>query len=295
MRLDLLRAKRVGRRCGVLAAVALAGWLAATPVPAADETAPAAVPAAVEQAPEEPPLIEPAAREAVKRMVQALGDAQAMSFEYETSYDSLQDDGELLEFGTHGEITIRRPDRLRGEVWYRDGRRMVYAYDGAKFALYGAGQNVYASTPRTGDLDSLVDFLRDDIGLKMPVADLFLSDLKQLLIENVVAARYIGNEKIDGDEVEHVSLRLRVGVDVQLWIRTKDGLPGRIALNYATAEGRPSFRADIDDWDLKPNTKDSRFVLAVPKGAREIPFASRPKPADVEVEPQDAAPPEETR
>lgn len=287
MRLDLLRAKRVVRRCGVLAAIALAGWLAATPVPAADEAAPAAVPAAVPQGPEEPPLIEPAARAPVRRMVDVLRDAKAMSFEYDTAYDSIQDDGEMLEFGGHGEVTIRRPDRLRGEFWYRDGRHMEYAWDGSKFALLGVVQNVYASTPRTGDLDSVIDFMRDDIHLKMPVADLFSSDLGPLLIDNVVAARYIGKEKIGDDETEHVALRLRIGVDMQLWIRTKDGLPQRIVLNYATADGRPTFRGEFDDWNLDPKAKDSLFVLNAPKGAKVIPFVIRPSPGQATMAPED--------
>jgi hypothetical protein len=284
MRQQLLRARRW---CGGLAAAALAAWLVASPVPAADEKAPAAQPAAVQPTPPEPPLIEPEARASVKRMVEVLRDAKSMSFEFESSYDAIQDDGELLEFGSHGEVTIRRPDRLRGEVWYRDGRHLKYAWDGTKFALLGVAQNVYASTPRTGDLDSLIDFMRDDVRMKMPVADLFSSDLASLLIENVVAARSIGKEKVDGDEVEHVALRLRIGVDVQLWIRTKDGLPQRIVLNYATAEGRPSFRGEFDDWELNERTSESLFELEAPKGARMLPIAIRPRPATATIEPED--------
>jgi hypothetical protein len=286
MRFDLLRAKRWS---GGLAATALVAWLAAPPVPA-QEKAPAAEPAAVQPAAPEPPLIEPEARAPVKRMVDVLRDAKSMSFEYDSSYDSIQDDGELLEFGTHGEVTIRRPDRLRGEVWFRDGRHLKYAWDGSKFALFGVVQNVYASTPRTGDIDSMIDFMRDDVRMKMPVADLFTSDLGPLLIENVVAARYIGKERFgddDEDEVDHVAMRLRIGVDVQLWIRTTDGLPHRIVLNYATADGRPSFRGEFDDWELNERTSDSKFELDAPRGARVIPFAIRPRPDTATIEPED--------
>lgn len=282
---------RAGRRLPGIAALAFVAWLAASPAPAAEEKAPAAQPAqqaAVQPTrPAEPPLIEPEARAAVKRMVDVLRDAKAMSFEYTTAYDSIQDDGEMLEFGGRGKVTIRRPDRLRGEVWYRDGRHLQYAWDGKKFAMLGVVQNVYASTPRTGDLDSLIDFLRDDVRLKMPVADLFSSDLGPLLIENVIAARYIGKEQVGGDETEHVALRLRIGVDVQLWIRTKDGLPERIVLNYATADGRPTFRGEFTDWSLNPKTNESLFVLNAPKGAKELPIAIRPRPGTATVEPED--------
>jgi len=281
---------RAARWVPGIAAVALVAWLAAPPVPAAEEKAPVAPPAqqaAVQPKTPEPPMIEPEARAPVKRMVDVLRDAKAMSFEYTTAYDSIQDDGEMLEFGGRGKVTIVRPDRLRGEVWYRDGRHLLYAWDGKKFAMLGVVQNVYASTPRTGDLDSLIDFLRDDVRLKMPVADLFSSDLGPLLIENLIAARYIGKESVGGDETEHVALRLRIGVDVQLWIRTKDGLPERIVLNYATADGRPTFRGEFVDWTLNPKTSESMFVLNAPKGARELPIAIRPRPGTATVEPED--------
>ena len=202
-----------------------------------------------------------------------------MSFEVESSYDALQADGELLEFGSRGSVTIRRPDRLRGETRQRSGNRWRYAWNGTKLVVYDETQNIYASTPRSGDIDSLVDFLRDDVGMRLPIADLFMTDLRQILIDNVVAARYVGKETLDDDETEHVALRLRTGIDVQLWIETgKHALPARMVMNFATADGRPQFRADFDDWDLDPSARDGLFEFDPPKNARVVPFALRPRP-----------------
>lgn len=277
---------RETRRSRSLAALALGAWLVAPTAPAAGETATPAkpvapeTPAAAEAAPVDPLLIDPAARAAVARMVATLHDAQRMSFDVESSYDALQDDGELLEFGSRGAVTIKRPNRLRGETWQRSGNHWRYAWNGEKLVVYGETQNVYASTPRTGDIDSLVDFLRDDVGMRLPIADLFMTDLRQILVENVVAARYLGKEKLHKVETEHVALRLRTGIDVQLWIETgEDALPARLILNFATADGRPQFRAAFKDWDLDPSTRDGLFELDPPKNARVVPFALRPRPA----------------
>jgi hypothetical protein len=265
-----------------LAALALAAPLLATRSPA-EEAAPAATEPA---APVE--LIEPAAREAVKRMVETLGNAQRMSYAFEFSYDALQDDGERLEFGSHGTTMIRRPDRLRGEVWQRGGRHLRYAWDGSQVAILDLTNGVYASTPRTGDLDSLIDFLREDVGFKLPLADLFASDLRSMLVENVVAARHVGKETLGDAEVDHVALRLRTGIDVQLWIQAGEhALPRRVILDFATADGRPQFRSDLHDWDLDPWARDSLFRLDAPKGAKRVPFALPSKRA--------AAAQEETR
>jgi hypothetical protein len=261
------------RAAGIAAAAGLAcaGGFAAS----AAEPTPAAAPPATA-----PTLIEPAAVEPVKRMIQTLGGAKALSYEYESSYDTIQDDGEMLEFGTHGRTTIRRPDRLGGELWSRDGRHVRYGWDGQKVAILDEGKNVYASTPRTGDLDSLIDFLREDVGFRLPVADLFRTDLAAMLVDRVVAARYVGKERIDDEDVDHVALRLRTGIDVQLWVRSgEEAFPRRLVMNFATADGRPSFRAEFSEWKLDPRTRDSAFELDAPKSAKVVPFQLPPNRA----------------
>jgi hypothetical protein len=252
---------------------------AAEPETSAKPTAPE--PSASEAtAPVDPTLIDPTARAAVARMVATLHDAQRMSYDVDSSYDAIQEDGELLEFGSHGTVLIKRPDRLRGRIWERNGNHIHYAWNGETLVVYDETQNVYASTPRTGDLDSLVDFLRDDVGMRLPVADLFMSDLRQMLIDNVVAARYLGKETLFRKfETEHVALRLRTGIDVQLWIQTGEhALPIRMILNFATADGRPQYRATFSDWDLDPSVREGLFEIDIPRGAKVVPFALRPRP-----------------
>lgn len=254
------------RTAGRWLLLAIAAGLIALPARAQETQAQA------EAAPAEE-LIEPAAREAVKRMVETLTGAQRLSYEYESSYDALQDDGELLEFGGSGSVTIRRPDRLRAELRHRDGRQLRMAWDGSQVIVLESSKNVYAATPRSGDLDSLIDFLREDVGMRLPTADLFKTDLREMLIANVVAARHVGNESLGEEEVDHVALRLRTGIDVQLWIRSGEhALPARLVMNFATADGRPSFRAEFREWDLDPSVRNSRFELDAPKGAKRVEF-----------------------
>jgi hypothetical protein len=253
-------------------ALAIAACLVGPPARAADTAAAEVAPAPpAAEAPE--PEIEPAAVEPVKRMVQTLTAAKSLSYEYDSSYDTLQDDGEILEFGAHGAATVKRPDHMRGEVWERGGRHLRWAWDGKDVVVYDDAHGAYATTPRTGDIDSLVDFLRDDIGLRLPLADLFTTDLGPLLVDRTIAARLIGKETLRGVETEHVALRGRTGVDVQLWIATGErALPQRVVLNFSTADGRPQFRADLHDWKYDPRVRDSAFEVDVPKSARKVPF-----------------------
>jgi hypothetical protein len=235
---------------------------------AATGTAPAAPPA-----PAEEPLIDPAAVEPVKRMVETLTGAERFSFAVEKSYDAIQFDGETVEFGGRQEQTVRRPDRIRVESWDRDGRHLQTFYDGKAVTVYDDRANAFARADRTGDIDQLIDFLRDDVGLRMPLADFFSANLRQILVDNVIAARPIGVEKIQDEVYDHVALRTREGVGMQLWIRQgKEALPLRLVLTFERARGRPQFRATFYDWDLSPRVPDRMFAFQPPKGARSIPF-----------------------
>jgi len=244
-----------------------AGRAAAQEPPASE--APQAAPAA----PAEEPLIDPAAVEPVRRMVETLTGAERFSFTVEKSYDAIQFDGETIEFGGRQEQTIRRPDRVRVESWDRDGRHLQTFYDGKAVTVYDDRNNVFARAERTGDIDQLIDFLRDDVGLRMPLADLFASDLGKILVDNVIAARSIGVETIRDKKYDHVALRSREGVGMQLWIRQgKEAVPERIVLTFERARGRPQFRATFYDWDLSPRVPDRLFAFEPPKGATSIPF-----------------------
>lgn len=283
--------QRVPRWWWTLAAGSAALLCIAAPIARAEDPPAAPAAPAAEAAPSasaedaEESLIEPAAVAPVKRMIETLEGAKSMRYEYENSYDVLQEDGEILEFGGRGSAAIRRPDRVRGETWNRTGRHLEYAWDGKNLVVFDETHDAYATTPRTGDLDSLVDFLRDDIGIKLPLADLFTMDLDSLLIANTIEARWVGKDDLRGVPCDHVALRLRSGVDIQYWIPAEGlAVPQRIVLNFSTADGRPQFRSDFDAWEIDPWLRDSQFTLKIPKGAKLVPFMKPHRDAQAAVE-----------
>lgn len=250
----------------------LAVLLAGAPGASGEEPAPAPAPEAAAEAAES--LVDPKAVEPVKRMVATLTGAQQLSFTVEQSYDVIQADGEAIEFGSRSEQTIRRPDRLRVERWDRNGRHLQAFFDGKEVTVYDDGPNVYATAERTGTTEQLTDFLRDDVGLRLPLADLFDPDLAKILIDNVIAARYVDVQTVAEHPCDHVALRTREGVGIQLWIRQDDpAVPERFVINFELARGRPQFRASFTEWNLSPRTPDRLFAFEAPKGAARVPFA----------------------
>jgi hypothetical protein len=89
----------------------------------------------------------------------------------------------------------------------------------------------------------------------------------------VTSATFVDEEILDGVDLDHIAFGYGDGVGVQLWIPSKgDALPRRMVMTFEDARGRPQFRADFREWDLKPKLKDSVFHFDAPKGARAIPF-----------------------
>jgi hypothetical protein len=271
-----MEAKRVMRHTAravlAVATAACLGSQASGQEAAGGETEAAAEATQVAEPTPQEELIDPEAKEPVRRMVQALQGAKSLSYEGTTEWDVIQDDGEAIEFGARNRTVMRRPDRFFTERSSREGKDVRVYYDGKTLTVYNQDGNVYASTPRTGDLDALTDFLRDDVGLKLPLADLFASDLGTLVVENVIAARYVGEEDLDGVPVEHIALRNREGAGIQLWIEKEKALPRRIVINFELARGRPQFRADFREWKVDPRAGDGTFEFDPPKQARAIPF-----------------------
>jgi hypothetical protein len=255
-------------------ALALAA-LTGTSLGAPDARAQGAPSAAPERAEAEvqDPLIEPRAVEPVRRMVALLTGAKQLAFTVEQEYDVVQADGEAIEFGSRSEQVLRRPDRMRVERWDRSGRHLQAFFDGSTVTVYDDGSNVFATAQRTGGVDPLIDFLRDDIGLRLPLADLFAEDLAAILVDNVIAARFVDVQTVAGHLADHVALRTREGVGIQLWIRQgESAVPERMVVNFERVRGRPQFRAQFTEWDLSPRTPDRSFAFQPPKGARQVPF-----------------------
>lgn len=268
------------RRAAALAALLAGSWFAWHAGRAEEATADAPPAAAPEQSFADAERFEPEAVAVVRRMVAALEGAKQLQVRVDEEYDAIQPDGETFSFGKTVEMTVRRPDRMRVVGTQRDGAQRVSSYDGAQITVYDAERNAFASVARSGDLDSMFDFLRDDVGMKLPLAGLFSTKLGALLLENVTTATYVDQEVLDGADCDHVSFHYGEGVGIQVWVpRAGAALPRRLIMTFEDARGRPQFRADFREWSLAPDVSDAVFAFRPPAGARAVPFVL-PKRAD---------------
>jgi hypothetical protein len=219
--------------------------------------------------------VDPRAMEVVQRMAERIVAAERIRLGGEVAWDVVQSDGQTLEFGATREVVLQRPDHLRVDIDLREGGRRRLLYDGKQIVFEDLEHNVYASDPRTGPVDEMVEFVSDRFGIPVALSEFLSPDLSKLLGENLESASHIGESTIDGVRCDHVALRNGVG-GMQLWVARDDSLPRRITITYEHEEGRPQFRARLTGWDLSPDVTEATFAFDPPKDAEKIAFAPRP-------------------
>lgn len=221
------------------------------------------------------PSVDPHAAEIVQRMAERIVAADRLSLSGEVAWDVVQPDGQTLEFGATRELVLQRPDHLRVDIDLREGGKRRLLYDGKQIVFEDFENNVYATEPRTGPVDDMIEFVADRFAIPVALAEFLSPDLPKLLSENLESASYVGESTIGGARCDHVALRNeRVGM--QLWVGQGDSLPRRITITYEHETGSPQFRARFTGWDLSPKITDATFAFDRPKDAERIAFAPRP-------------------
>jgi hypothetical protein len=273
-----------------LAGLALAvGCDAPAPANPPADAPPAAADPATGATPAPPPPAAPAADleqraiDIVRRAAEFLRGQQRISVTVHTEYDALQPGtGEKLEFGSSRRILIQRPDRIRVETQPRDAGPRITTFDGRQLTVLDVSNNAWAQVDREGDIDSTLDFMQDDLGIPMPLAELWRADPSRDLVAELRTAYVVGTANLDGVRCDQVFLR-NDRADAQFWIEQGE-TPRfhRIAITYPADEGEPALRARYSDWSFAPEAGDESFQFTPPPGADRILFAARPRAAATE-------------
>jgi hypothetical protein len=244
----------------------LAAGLAHAQQPAPGKQAPAAAPVTETQA---------QASAILTRMGDFLAGAQRFSVSLHAGYDAVQKSGQKIEFGDTRKVTVSRPDRLRMEGERSDGAKTLTVFTGKEIVLIDETSNVYATAPQPGGLDDTIVHFVKDLGMKLPLAVLLVSQLPAELKARVRSVDYVEKTNIDGSPSHHLAARTDM-VDFQVWVADGDKpLPQRVVITYKQAKGEPQFWAQFSDWNLAPALDDSTFVAKPPEGAQKVAFAAQ--------------------
>jgi len=210
------------------------------------------------------------ATESVLRAANYLAEQSSFRVVAEISFDVLQSDGRLLEFGERREITIRRPDRVRVDATLRDGDVRTLYFDGSTISIDLPGHTAFVSKERPGTLYSALEYLSEELDAPVPLANLFSENFAAPLENQIAAGHYVGQAVINGRSCEHLAFRLP-DVDVQLWIEEGDRpLVARVVITHKHDDGNPQFRATLSDWDLAFETPEALFHFEPGEGSERL-------------------------
>jgi len=216
----------------------------------------------------------PDAKPLLIKMGEFLGKAQLLSVKVHTSYDAMQPSGQKIEWNEVRTLTISRPNRLRLEAEKSDGARSLVVFDGKEISTFDEKSRAYARAAQPGGVDETLVYFVRDLGMRLPLAALFLSKAAGDLERRVKSVEYVEKTGILGAPAHHLIGRTD-SVNFQVWIADGDQpLPQRIVLTYPAESGQPQFRAQFSGWNLAPDAPDSAFTFTPPANASKIPFVA---------------------
>jgi hypothetical protein len=193
---------------------------------------------------------------------------QAFIIRADTTIDEVLDTGQKLQFGGIVDLRIRRPNRLRVEV-FSDRKQRQFFYDGQTFTLYGPRVKYYASFPAPPTIGELLAAAEQQYGVELPLADLFFWGTDKAHPEDITAAITVGPSRIGGVECDHYAFR-QAEVDWQIWIeKGNTPLPRKLVITTTQEEGQPQYSAVLE-WNLTPQLPDDLFTFVPPADASRI-------------------------
>ena len=208
-----------------------------------------------------------------KRLLKAMSDYMAaqttVSFDYDSNLDVVTAEGLKIGLASSGTIALERPNKLR--VTRHGGFADVeLVFDGETAALYGKGQNAYATVAAPGTVGALVDTLRDTYHLPIPGGDLLAADGPEALMPMIKQVLDLGSGVIGGVECDHIAVRGE-DVDLQVWIAQGDAPhPCRVAISSPGVAGQPQYTVTISDWKAGDAVGAVDYTFTPPAGATEV-------------------------
>ena len=215
------------------------------------------------------------ARAILMRMADYLGGAKAFSVSMRAGYDAVQKSGQKIEFSEARKITLSRPDRLRIEGEDSDGDKSLTVFTGKEIVLVNSTDNAYAVAPQPSGLDNTIVHYVRDLGMRLPLAMLLVSQLPAEMKARVRSVDYVEKTSLYGAPAHHLAARTDT-VDFQIWVADGDKpLPQRVVITYKKDKAQPQFRALLSDWNLAPAVTDATFSAKPPDGAQKLAFVTQ--------------------
>ena len=185
------------------------------------------------------------AKAVFKAMSDFLTAQQSVSVGYDATLEIVTAEMMKVGLASSGNISFSRPDRIcmTRTGWAIADVEMVY--DGKTLSAYGNTCNVFGKLPLEGKVDDVIAMLRDEFGLELPAADLLSSSPYEVMMENVIDAKALGEGMVRGVMCDHLVFRT-ADVDWQIWVaQGEKPFPCRFTITSKMTALAPSYSIEF--------------------------------------------------
>lgn len=210
------------------------------------------------------------ARSIMKTSAEYISGLKGFRFSAEVTSDSFSNSAEMIEGGMSRNFSVRRPDRVRVDGRGRDATTFTLIANAEKVLATKSPQNIHYEVASPGTLDDLVDMITAELNVRPPLAHLIYSNLWRVFDIRIETGRYVGEAEINEVICDHLAFR-NLDADWQVWVERGDRpVIHRLVIRYKSRLGYPTFRAELEDWDVDADLPDTLFETVVPKGSRKV-------------------------
>ena len=203
----------------------------------------------------------------LKAMAEYVTHQKALSVTFDSDIEVITSDQQKLQFTSSGQLQLSRPDKLHATRTggYAD---IELVFDGKTITLNNRGSNTFAQLNSPGSVDQVVDLMRDKYSVTAPGADLFLSNVFNMMSEDVIEAKHIGRGVVDGIECEHLAFR-NLDTDWQIWIEVgARPIPHKYVITSKAVAGAPQYTLRIKEW--RSDVAADAFTFNPDKSATKV-------------------------
>jgi hypothetical protein len=202
-------------------------------------------------------------------MSDRLAGVTAVALEAEEVYDEVPADPPRQQLTSVRRVAMRRPGRLAADA-SGDALNRSFWFDGETFTAIDREQNVWASGQVPPTIDAALDWVFDQTGTVVPLADFLYADPYERLMGDVQRGVYLGIHEAAGVLCHHLAFE-QAAIDWQLWIDAgADPLPRKLVIAYKTEDEVPQYSVTIRKWNLAAQLPDALFHFTAPEGARRV-------------------------
>ena len=215
----------------------------------------------------------------LKGMADYVSSQQALTVTYDSDVEVITSNLQKIQFTSSGQVQLSRPDKLRATRTggYRD---VEIVFDGKMLTVNNKDGKDYAQIEVAGTAEELIDVLREKHGVVAPGADLLLTNVFNVMMNDVVEAAVIGKGVIDGVECDHLAFR-NVETDWQIWIESgAKPIPRKYVITSKGIGEAPQYTLRIKEWKtdvqvdafaFKPDPSFKKIALGELSDIDEVP------------------------